>query len=65
MAKVTGKVVLVPTLCVPKRRLIGKTTVVWIAPMPLRVTVWGPPWALSLMVRVALSATGLLGLKVT
>ena len=33
--------------------------------MPFSVTVWGPPKASSLIVRVALSATGLLGLNVT
>ena len=65
LAKVTGKVALVPTFCKPKRRLTGNTTVVSIAPMPLSVTTCGPPKASSLMVSVALSATGLLGSKVT
>src|SRR5581483_1097792 len=64
-ASVTGRVLFWPTVTFPKSSRTGKITIGVLAPMPLRVTVWGELVALSAMLSVAVSADGWLGLKFT
>jgi hypothetical protein len=50
---------------VPKLRLVGETLKPGTMPVPARLTVWGLPGALSLIVRVPLRAPTAVGVNVT
>jgi hypothetical protein len=54
----------VPTVCVAKVKVVGDTTTP-VAPLPVRLTVWGLFVALSTTVMDPLTAPVLVGLNVT